>query len=125
MLGPQYKGDYTRGKLAVGQTSDGLCRSLTPTGDTLSFLSFVPSRFIVVPHLVEPLRWRQNLELRWGRRDDPGIKTREAGTTAAGAGGDAAGDRGLHRAGDEVPAVQNHRSARQAQGPTALATTEC
>ena len=58
-----------------------------------------------------------------GEGRDAGIRSREAGTAAARTGGDAAGNRCLHRPGDEVSAVQNNRPDRQAQRPTAVATT--
>ena len=56
--------------------------------------------------LVEPQRQRQNL-LEGDGEDatHSGITTRESGTTAARARRDAAGDRGLQRADNEVPPV--------------------
>ena len=70
------------------------------------FLSSVPSRF---PHLVEPPRWRQNLDSDLGIEDAArGIKAREARE-----GADAPGDRGLQGAGDEMsPGQVDQRSLR-------------
>ena len=86
-------------------------------------LSSVPSRF---PHLVEPQRWRQNLDSDLGIEDAAhGVRTGEARTTTARAGADAPSHRGLQGAGDEVPdgqVVQRSVGPRQAQATSA--TTE-